>query len=46
MIGLLFFVIRALDARIYPSGCPHVVRAPRRVDARVKPAHDEAKGNA
>jgi hypothetical protein len=42
MMGLLFFVIRALGARIYPSGRPHAVRAPRRVDAPVKPAHDDA----
>jgi hypothetical protein len=34
-------VMRALDARIYPLRRPDDVRAPDRVDARNKSAHDE-----
>jgi hypothetical protein len=32
--------MRVLDARIYPARRPDAVPAPRRVDARIKSAHD------
>ena len=34
-------VARGLDPRAYPFGRPNVVKAPQRVDARVKPSHDQ-----